>query len=388
MLARARHLTIKSIILVNIFNLIKKYEFNSRTHSENQINQIIESMKEFGFTNPILIDDNNVIIAGHARVEAAKKLQFEKIPCIILSGLTDIQKSALVIADNKIALNSGWNEDILKSQIDILKKSDFSIELLGFDNDEISNFSELFTEKNENDPDEIPEIKKDQICKVGDIWLLGDHRLICCDSTSKTEIDRLLKNEKIDLVFTDPPYELKTDDVLKCILNTDSENFLIICTFKQAAELYHFKDIIKFRFDFVLNAHVPKSFMNEKQPYYTHQNGVYFTKNEKTIFNNKNTIGIRSEKAYWCTIIDAPRNTQDKHGHAKNIKGLIDILSGFSAHTICDMFGGSGSTLLACEQTNKKCFIAEYDPKFCDLIIERWENYTGKKAIKEQTNEI
>lgn len=169
---------------------------------------------------------------------------------------------------------------------------------------------------------------------------------------------------------------------------TGFTHIVLLATFKQLAELYNLKDY-KFRFDFVFDAKIPKSFMNHRQPYYTHQSGAYFTKGDiETIFDCKNAIGIRSENAYWCTIIDAPRNTQSEHGHSKNVKGVVDMLSGFKSRGyVLDLFAGEGTTLIACEKLGRKCVMIELDEKYCDVIIKRWEKFTGKKATLESTGE-
>jgi 16S rRNA G966 N2-methylase RsmD len=360
------------------------YAKNSRTHSAEQVKQVMRSIEEFGFTNPILTH-GKTIIAGHCRLEAAKKLGYTEVPTIALDGLTKEQARAYVIADNKLALNAGWDDGILKDEIESLISVDYAIDLLGFTDEELKDLGVGVEEpeKHSGDPDEVPEVPQNiHGVKRGDVWQLGDHRLMCGDSTSADDVARLMDGEKADMVFTDPPYQLDIEDVNCALILSKVSHIVLICTFKQAAELYSLRSF-DFRFDFVINAHIPKSFMNQKQPYYTHQTGVYFSeKDADTIFDCNNAIGVRSEKAYWHTIIDAPRNTQDKHGHAKNIQGLIDVLSGFTAKTVIDMFSGSGSTLIACEKTGRRCYGMELDEHYCSVIIERWQQFTNKKAIR------
>lgn len=189
-------------------NLIKKYTNNSRKHSEHQIQQVVNSIKEFGFTNPILIDENNQIIAGHCRLDAAKILKLESVPCIVLSHLTDAQKKAYVIADNKLALNSDWDITMLQKEFEALKLDDFNLELTGFSLEELIDIfpneePEVFC-----DEDDCPDVPEEPIAKLGDVWLLGDHRLHCGDSTSIDAVEKLMNGIKVDLIFTDPPYNV------------------------------------------------------------------------------------------------------------------------------------------------------------------------------------
>jgi len=185
-------------------SVLVAYRNNSRTHSKEQIDQIEESIKEFGFTNPVLLDKNNEIIAGHGRVLASKKMGIKKVPCIRLSHLTEQQKRAYVIADNQLALNAGWDEDILSLEIGDLSDNDFDISLLGFNDLELNGY--LLKEfEGLTDEDEVPEPPVDPVTKLGDIWQLGNHRLMCGDSTMVDNLDKLCP-EQADMIFTDPPY--------------------------------------------------------------------------------------------------------------------------------------------------------------------------------------
>jgi len=182
------------------------YEKNSRIHTPAQINQIVKSIKEFGFTNPVLIDGKNGIIAGHARVEASKKIGMKEIPCIRLTNLSNAQKKAYIIADNKLALNAGWDDNALKIEFTELKDLDFDLSLTGFDNGEIDQILIGNGKEGLTDQDAVPEVGDEPITKEGDLWVLGDHRLICGDSTNIEHVNRLMAGQKADIVFTDPPY--------------------------------------------------------------------------------------------------------------------------------------------------------------------------------------
>ena len=191
-------------------NKLVKYEGNSRTHSEAQIAEIATSIEHYGFTNPLLIDENNLIIAGHGRLEAAKKLGMDSVPCIVIDGLDKIEKKALIIADNKIALNAGWDPDLLRSELEFFKENDFDIALTGFTEKE---FDELFPTRHRDglvDDDDVPDLADgDPVSKRGDVWMLGDHRLVCGDSTNITDVEKLLDGQSPNTMITDPPYGVK-----------------------------------------------------------------------------------------------------------------------------------------------------------------------------------
>lgn len=208
-------------------NELIPYINNSRTHSEEQVNQIVASINEFGFTNPLLIDEKDNIIAGHGRLLASKKLKMEEVPCIVLSGLTEAQKKAYIIADNKMALNAGWNEELLKIELENLKELDFDLELTGFNVDELDDIfkveeeQEIVEDEFEVEPPEEPK------AKLGNIYQLGNHRLMCGDSTNKNDVSKLVGEQKMDLLITDPPYNVdytgKTKEAMK-IQNDKMEN--------------------------------------------------------------------------------------------------------------------------------------------------------------------
>ena len=184
------------------------YINNSRTHSEKQVQQVAASIKEFGFTNPILIDEGNGIIAGHGRLQAAQMLNLNEVPTITLEGLTEAQRKAYVIADNQLALNAGWDLDALKLEVDRLGELDFDISLLGFDDDMLAGLMEEEPAEGLTDEDEVPELEDDPVTVEGDVWILGNHRLMCGDSTSIDAVDKLMAGNKADMVFTDPPYNI------------------------------------------------------------------------------------------------------------------------------------------------------------------------------------
>lgn len=182
------------------------YARNSRTHSDEQVAQIAASIREFGFTNPVLIDGEGGIIAGHGRVMAARKLALDEVPCIRLPHLTDMQKRAYIIADNKLALNAGWDEEMLALELGELGEIGFDLELTGFNEDEIAALMPVELEPGLTDEDAVPEVQDEPVSKIGDVWLLGKHRVMCGDSTSIDAVEALMAGGKADMVFTDPPY--------------------------------------------------------------------------------------------------------------------------------------------------------------------------------------
>jgi len=265
---------------------------------------------------------------------------------------------------------------LLKSEIQEIEKTDFDLDLLGFDN---SFLNDLLSDDDlqQLEEDEVPEVQENTVSVLGDVWNLGNHVLHCNDSS----IDLFNCNET-SIVFTDPPYQLDQDVIVDILKGTNAKDFVLIATFKQLIDICN-NDFFKFHFDFVIDAKIPKSFMNKKQPYYTHQNGVYLTTDGNTKFNCDNAKGIRSgvDTGYWHTIIESPRSTKNEHGHAKNAQGMIDVICAFEFDELVDPFAGSGTSLIVAENLKKKWEGCEIDPKYCDVIIRRWQNLTGKEAV-------
>lgn len=385
------------------------YINNSRTHSEEQVNQIVASINEFGFTNPLLIDEKDNIIAGHGRLLASKKLKMEEVPCIVLSGLTEAQKKAYIIADNKMALNAGWNEELLKLELENLKELDFDLKLTGFNVDELDDIFQVEEEQEivEDDFDiEPPEKPK---AKLGDIYQLGSHRLMCGDSTKSEDVEKLMNGNKADMVFTDPPYGVsasggrsQTKDKLgmKAIINDELRNneltqflsdFINAMQYKDGASIYicypwatqkEFTEAIQMNDLKIKNCIIwdKKVFgLNGFKGYRPQYEMIYFCcKDDFEWYGNKAQSNI------WQISREINREEQGNHPTPKPIELIAKALSNSSKQEdiVLDVFGGSGSTLIACEQLNRNCYMMELDPKYVDVIIQRWEKFTGKKAIK------
>ena len=382
-------------------NELIPYINNSRTHSEEQVNQIVASINEFGFTNPLLIDEKDNIIAGHGRLMASKKLGMEEVPCIVLSGLTEAQKKAYIIADNKMALNAGWDDELLKIELENLKELDFDLELTGFDVDELDDILGNNEEEQEIIEDEVPDVPEEPKAKLGDIYQLGNHRLMCGDSTNENDVSKLVGEQKMDLLITDPPYNVdytgKTKEAMK-IQNDKMENNVfhdfLVKAFSNAYSFlkdggafycwYASKEVVNF------HTALEDSGFTVKQELIWNKNSMvmgrqdYQWKHEPCLYGWKET----SSHAWYSdrkqtTIINWDRPSKaDLHPTMKPI-GLFDYQiknSSKEGDNILDLFGGSGTTIMACEQNNRNAYTMEYDPKYVDVIIKRWEEFTGKKA--------
>ena len=374
------------------------YAMNSRTHSDDQVAQIAASIKEFGFTNPILIDDAAGIIAGHGRLMAAKKLKLSEVPTITLEGLTEAQKKAYVIADNKLALNAGWDTEALTAELRRLQELEFDLDLIGFDSDELAQLLEPEQVEGLTDEDDVPEVPETPKTVEGDIWVLGNHRLMCGDSTSIDAVDKLMDGARADMVFTDPPYGvayqsnmrtktqkfdvLKNDDVILDIapvIEAASSGWVFVWTswkvltlwIEQFASLgYPTNQIIWFKGGGGIGD-LKKTFLSDYETALVWNRGAELTgKRIGSVWK----VGKDSASDY-------AHPTQKPVALAEE---AIDKTTRVN-YRILDLFGGSGSTLVACEKTNRNCYMMELDPKYCDVIIKRWQDYTGKKAIHADT---
>lgn len=393
---------------------LKPYENNSRTHSKEQVNQIVESIKEFGFTNPILIDEAGGIIAGHGRLEAAQRLSLEEVPTITLEGLTEAQKRAYVIADNRLALNAGWDIDKLTTELKALQSDDFNLDVIGFDPDELA---KMLAEPVEGqvDEDQVPEAPEAPVTVEGDVWVLGRHRLMCGDSTSIDAVERLMDGRKADMVFTSPPYnadakagqgdifnkkksvKLYADgysdnlpsqeyvdfaaSVLElCFAMTDGYIFWNVSY--NAKSRFEYIQQISGRLPYLVeqicwkkNSTIPfkGSLMRDWEPIYvfsTNKQPLAVKEVTSNFWQVKNT-GAQTENHKACFPVELPE---------RGI-GIVAKNTGI----VFEPFGGSGTTAIACEKTGRDCYMMELDPKYCDVIIKRWQDFTGKQAVLDST---
>jgi DNA modification methylase len=370
------------------------YAANSRTHSDAQIAQIAASIKEFGWTNPILVSGDDSIIAGHGRLMAARKLGMEEVPVIVLDHLSKSQQRALVIADNQLALNAGWNMDMLKAEIEDLQLDDFDLNILGFDDKFLDGLLEPEPKAGLTDEDAVPEVPETPKTVLGDVWVLGNHRLMCGDSTSIDAVDKLMNGTKADLVFTDPPYgvNMQRSGSIKGDASMEDAEIIIsgaISTAsivsKQGASWYFWVGFRAYAFTHmeILKYRKVSNCIVWKKPSIGMGKGGYRFQHELCVFAGE--VESRSVSDVW----EFGRDTSSLHPTMKPVDLVCHGLenSSKSGDEVLDLFGGSGSTLIACEKINRNARLMELDPKYCDVIIKRWQDFTGKQAVHAETGE-
>ena len=380
--------------LADINDLIP-YIRNARTHSESQIAQIAASIKEFGFLSPILIAEDNTILAGHGRLAAARKLGLTKVPCVKESHLTETQRRAYIIADNKLSLNAGWDEDMLAIELSELQGADFDLDLLGFDESELVSIFEDDKEVEDDDFDVEEELNKPCFSKAGDIWTLGRHRLICGDSTKEETYKRLMDGKRANLVVTDPPYNVNYEGSAGKIKNDNMDNdkfynFLLDAFSNMEKVMADDASIYVFHAD-TEGLNFRKAFNDAgfylsgcciwKKPSLVLGRSPYQWQHEPCLYGWKKKgkhqwYSGRKEITIW--EFEKPKKNAD-HPTMKPIALLAYPISNSSMSNtlILDPFGGSGSTLIACEQTDRSCYTIELDEKFCDVIVKRYIEQVG-----------
>jgi|9_EtaG_2_1085328.scaffolds.fasta_scaffold09356_1 DNA modification methylase len=371
---------------------ITPYARNSRTHSDEQVAQIAASIKEWGFTTPILIDTDGEIIAGHGRLLAAQRLGLEEVPTMTAKGWSEAQKRAYVIADNKLALNAGWNDEMLKIELDGLKELEFDLDLVGFSDDELAKLLQEPEKEGLTDEDEVPEAPEKPVTVEGDIWLLGNHRLMCGDSTSIDAVEKLIDGLKVDMVFTDPPYNIdyqgvkdKREKIKNDKMNDqDFADFLrqslMVCDTMYVCCSWQFAHLFKEAMTDLGCAPKAMIVWNKVNPA---QNLDKYYKQHEIIFYFGEFGGKKTVRG---DIWEVKRQKNTVHPTMKPVE-IIDLA--ITDHpnkiTVYDPFGGSGSTLISCEKNHRDCRMMELEPKYCDVIIKRWQDFTGKEAVNEQT---
>jgi len=368
------------------------YANNTRTHSEEQVAQVAASIKEFGFTNPVLVDADNGIIAGHGRVLAARKLGLAEVPCIRLAHLDERQKRAYIIADNKLALNAGWDDELLALELGALKDDGFDIGLTGFSEEEIAALVVPEVIEGQTDEDEVPEPPEDPKTVEGDVWVLGRHRLMCGDSTSIDAVERLMDGRKADMVFTDPPYGISHSGKGITANGVEGNDFgeimgdkdvsVAIDAYRLCAEQWIDAKLIFWGANYYPSA-LPDGhgwIVWDKQ-----REGDTFSGAELAFING----GVRVDvfRHMWHGMVKGSEHGQKRlHPTQKPIALAEWCFARYGDPAlVLDLFGGSGSTLIACEKTARDCRMMELDPKYCDVIIKRWQDFTGQKAVHAET---
>ena len=365
-------------------NSIKPYKKNPRKNEE-AIPYVMESIKQFGFKNPVILDKDNVIVCGHTRIEGAKRLGITEIPCIYADDLTDEQIKAFRLADNKVGEIAEWDIDLLDTELDDILNIDMSD--FGFDLDLEDE------EEKEIIEDEVPEVPEEPKAKLGDIYQLGNHRLMCGSALVKEDVEKLLDNNKCELTFTDPPYQLDTQgggilksaNSMKQIKENGVDSFdpskLIL--FSDTNIYCHNKPLIKKYIELAEENNKPYDLcFYKKTNTVPNYKGHMMTDCEyiAIIGNQDPNKGLEKEEYSKCYI--GQKDNDNELSYSKPVGLCAKYIKLYGKENVLDLFGGSGSTLIACEQLNKRCFIMELLPEYVDVIIQRWENFTGEKAIK------
>jgi DNA modification methylase len=381
------------------------YIRNARTHTDEQVAQVAASMRQFGWTNPILVGSDNVIIAGHARLAAARKLGLAEVPVIVLDHLSEDDRRALVLADNKIATNAGWDDEMLRVELESLKAVDYDLELVGFSSEELDAIlvDPEETTSGLSEDDAAPVAEKTAITVAGDLWVLGEHRLLCGDATLLADVEKVMAGGLADMVFSDPPYgvayEGKTAKKLKIqndklgeqfydFLRDASTNMLTVCkgaiyicmSSSELHTLYRaFTDAGRHWSTFVIWA----------KHHFTLGRSDYQRQYEPILYGWRDGVdhfwcGARDQGDVW--FIKRPASNQE-HPTMKPVELVERAIrnSSKTRDTILDPFAGSGTTAIACEKAGRQARLIELDPKYSDVIIRRWQQWTGKQARHEES---
>ena len=388
------------------------YARNARTHSDEQVAQIAASIREFGFINPVIVDGDKGIIAGHGRVLAARKLGLKEVPALEVASLTEAQRQAYILADNKLALNAGWDTDLLKVEIQDLKLADFNLDVIGFSADELN---ALLAEKTEGltDPDEVPEVQENAISVLGDTWVMGKHRLRCGDSTSATDVEALLAGVKPHLMVTDPPYGVEYDPNWRAdAANRPGKAPGSFGGAKVASGLVKNDDKADWReawalfpgdvayvwhaglyagtvadsltaCDFKLRSQIiwaKSNFAIGRGDYHWQHEPCWYAVRDKGHYG-----GDRKQTTLWK--IDKPQKSETGHGTQKPVECMKRPIENNSSpgQAVYEPFSGSGTTIIAGEMTGRSVYAMELNPPYVDVAIKRWQDFTGQKAVHEAT---
>lgn len=378
------------------------YALNSRTHSEEQVAQLAASIREFGFTNPVLVDDKNNLIAGHGRLLAARKLKMDEVPAVVVTGLDDRKRRALVIADNKLALNAGWDQDALKVELEDLF-GDFG-ELMGFSEEE---FAELFPPEVQaglTDDDAVPEAPEQPVTVEGDIWLLGNHRLMCGDSTSIQSMERLCEGQLVDMWLTDPPYNVAYEGGTKEKLTIKNDSMSNDAFRQFLRDAYSAADAVMKKGAVYYIWHADSEGYNfrgaaadigwtVRQCLIWKKSSLVLGRQDYQWMHEPCLYGWKDGASHlWAsdrkqtTILEFAKPSRNgEHPTMKPVElfeyQMLNNTKG--SDLVLDSFGGSGTTIIACEKHGRNGRLMELDPKYCDVIVKRWQDFTGQSAVLE-----
>ena len=377
------------------------YARNARTHNAEQVEQIAASIREWGWTNPVLVAEDGTIIAGHGRVLAAKKLRLKEVPVMVASGWSDAQKRAYALADNKLALNAGWDDALLGLELSELEAFGFELDLTGFDIDERAALTAGSTE-GLTDPDTVPDLPTNPIARLGDVWVLGRHRLMCGDSTSSDDVEKLLAGIKPHLMVTDPPYGVSYDPAwrkragvnlnplkLGKVANDDRDDW------REAWAL--FPGSVAYVWHASLHTSEVKQSLQASgfdirsqiiwaKDRFAFSRGHYHWQHEPCWYVVRGTAGANwSGDRKQSTVWTSPARDDDGHGHGtqKPVECMRRPMENNSSpgQAVYEPFSGSGTTIIAAEMTGRSCFAIEIDPAYVDVAIQRWQAFTGLQAF-------
>ena len=381
---------------------------NARTHSDEQVKQIAASIREFGFNNPILIRDDLTVIAGHGRLAAAKVLGLKEVPTISLAHLTPLQVRAYVLADNKLALNAGWDDEMLALELEELAMEGFDVALTGFDEVEVGALLAESTEDGLTDEDSVPDVPSEPTTKTGDVWLLGKHRIICGSSTEPDAVEKLLKGVQPHLMVTDPPYGVEYDanwrnkakradgtsigaSAVGKVMNDEKADWREAWSLfpGEVAYVWHaglFAGVVADSLTacgFNLRSQIvwaKSNFAIGRGDYHWHHEPCWYAVKDggKGHYN-----GDRKQSTLWK--IDKPQKSETGHSTQKPVECMKRPIENNSSpgQAIYEPFSGSGTTIIASEQTGRICYALELNPAYVDVAVKRWQDFTGKKATLE-----
>ena len=404
--------------LIDVAEIVP-YSRNARAHSDMQIAQIVASIQQFGFTNPLLVDENNALIAGHGRLAAAQQLGMPQLPAIVLAGLSDAQKQALRIADNKLALNATWDDALLRTELADLRDVGFDLALTGFGEDELG---ALFADANAGltDPDDVPEAPAEPVTQLGDVWLLGRHRLVCGDATSEVDVSLCLAGVRPHLMVTDPPWGVSYEPGWRVGLHRTKrdgspldkpayaalgkvENDArsdwrdawalfpgdVAYTWSPAGttQIDHYNSLVAAGFEIRMQ-------IIWRKPHFALGRGDYHVQHEPCWYAVRSTAhwqGDRSQTTIWDITSGVGFTTQkegkDKrtgHSTQKPVECMRRPIENNSSpgQAVYDPFVGSGTTIIAAEMTGRACHAIEISPQYCDVAVMRWQAFTGNTATR------
>lgn len=382
------------------------YAANARTHSDEQVAQIAASIAEFGFTVPCLIDERGVLIAGHGRLLAARRLGLHDVPAIRLAHLTDAQARAYRIADNQIALNAGWDEATLSAELARLKEDGLDLDLLGFGEDDLDRLlsdRDIGDAGSTSDEDSVPDPPEDPITRPGDLWILGDHRLLCGDATLQADVGRLLNCATPHLMVTDPPYGVDYDPAwrneagVSATARTGKVRNDDRADWREAWRLFpgdvayvwhagiHTKTVIESleAADFAIRSQIiwskPRFVLGRGDYHWQHEPCLYAVRRQAT----GHWQGARDQSTVWAIGANGDEDGATVHGTQKPVECMRRPILNNSGtgDQVYEPFAGSGTAIIAAETTERACLAIEIDPRYCDVIVERWQIFTGKQAL-------